>query len=416
MNHAAIQTQPQTSNESPKKLRVVLHGVTQKNFKHSGLTVFVNLIRFFNPLYLGIFFLMWIAEAIRATVVERSLASGLGVAAKELFGLFNPAQSERALPLVIEPDSPMNANPQFLADLALKNRQELVALMDEYGGILFRGFNLEKTDDAAPVYRNLNLSPSQYWSKTGSDFRPKLDEYFHRDNRVNGTANVPHLFKRTAGKIVNGMGIAWGAPWRSARHFGYHAEAAYSNCPAGREAPFASHISWLCLAPAVTGGYTVISDCRRIMRRIRTGILKKEKYVGMWLAQKYKPTNEHNVPWSKSFVFLDPSTLNKKDVEDALCPLVVKHPRTQEQSFANHLVHDGFFLSHRYFADGTQLSELDHFHVWKAHVIETTYYKWQKGDLLILDNWLTAHSGSAFNSFFGSQREIRVATLQLNEN
>lgn len=401
------------SDSRPKTIFEV--SIEKRFFKQSGFDVSINIIRFFNPLFLSLFFLMWITDAFRVSISEKSLSKGLGALWNELTLLLTPNRKRADLPIIIQPKHKEFANHTSLAKYINQHQKELIGLMDQYGGILFRGFNLETTDQAIPALRNLKLVPTQYGSNTGTVFRPRLDEYFHRDRRVCGAETKVPFHKRILGGLCDFLGISWGTPWGSAAHFGYHSEAAYSLCPAGQETPFPSHISWLCTEAPNTGGKTVISDNRKVLKRIRDGILKKDNYVGLFHVDRYKPMGVNAKPWDPVKRYKSPDTLSPSELKNHTCPIVSKHPRTQAASFANHLVHDGMFLSSRYFIDGTQLSTMDYFHILKAHVLETTYFSWQKGDLLVLDNVLASHSGTAFNAGLGKTRELRVATMKLED-
>jgi alpha-ketoglutarate-dependent taurine dioxygenase len=170
---------------------------------------------------------------------------------------------------------------------------------------------------------------------------------------------------------------------------------------------FPDYLVLFCVEPARTGGITVISDCRRVLGRVRAGILKKQTYQGLFdMRAGARAFGPIRIPTS---VYKARGELSAERWEGSRCPIVLEHPRTGEASFSNHLVHDGMFRPHRHFGDGSVLKEADHFHIWKAHVLETTFFTWKRGDLLILDNRLVAHSGTAFNRGAGQKRELRVA-------
>jgi hypothetical protein len=49
-----------------------------------------------------------------------------------------------------------------------------------------------------------------------------------------------------------------------------------------------------------------------------------------------------------------------------------------------------------YYGDGTEIEEEVIEHLRQAYVQEITVFKWQKGDVVVLDNMLTAHGRSSY--------------------
>ena len=381
-------------------------------FQQSGLAVVTTLARYYNPFFLLIFLWYWALDHVRVAFLERSASIGFCQLISELKAVTS-RKARKPLPTVLEPSTALSRNNgAAVVEYARDNREAIVQRIEKSGGVLFRGFDIPDENAASSVLRALRLEPVDYHiSDELGDFRPSVNEFFRRDGRVNSSnSRSPSRIRRSAEWLGERLGLSWERPWMGPAHFGYHNEAAYGNCPLGpsRGYLFPDYLVLFCVEPARTGGITVISDCRRVLGRVRAGILKKQTYQGLFDmragARAFGPIR------LSTNVYKARGELSVERWEGSKCPIALEHPRTGDASFANHLVHDGMFRPHRHFGDGSALKEPDHFHIWKAHVLETTFFSWKKGDLLILDNRLVAHSGTAFNRGAGQKRELRVAT------
>ena len=380
-------------------------------FRQSGPAVLGELARYYNPLFLLVFLSCWAVDHLRVAFLERSLSVGF----RQLMGELRAVTSRKArkrLPAVLEPLTiPLRNDTAAVFDYISDHRQAIVHSIEACGGVLLRGFAIPDENAASSVLRALRLEPVDYGlSEDMGNFRPSVNEFFGRDSRNSTADGCSHtgVRGRTA-SVLERLGLSWGRPWAGASHFGYHNEASYGNCPAGpsRRYLLPDYLAFYCVEPARRGGITVISDCRRVLARVRRGILEKKTYQGLF--QTRRGSRTFGPIKVATNVYPGRDLMSAEEWDGVQCPITVEHPRTRDVSFVNHLAENGMFRPHRHFGDGTVLSDADYFHLWKAHVLETTFFSWRKGDLLILDNRLVAHSGTAFNREAGQKRELRVA-------
>lgn len=197
-----------------------------------------------------------------------------------------------------------------------------------------------------------------------------------------------------------------------------------------------------CVTPSPEGGATPIADSRAIYRRM-PGAIRERFAPGIVYVRNY---GEFDVPWQKVF-----NTERRDEVEafcrkaridwewksdgdlrtTQLCQAFETHPATGEQLWFNqaHLFHvsnlqpevrasleDLVGLENlprnTYFADGTAIPDglLDE--VRAVLDAETVSFRWQAGDLLMLDNMLVAHARAPFKG----PRRVVVAMAQSHSN
>ncbi len=188
-------------------------------------------------------------------------------------------------------------------------------------------------------------------------------------------------------------------------------------------------IFFFCLAPATTGGETPIADCRRVFKLIdpkikQRFIQKKVMYLrnygngfGLSWQTVFQTTQRHVVETSCrkagiEFEWKENGQLRTRVVRPALA----LHPRLNEMIWFNHATF--FHISTReprlrdellaafkeedlptnsYYGDGSPIepSALDE--IREIYRQETMQFTWEKGDVLILDNMLSAHGRGAFS-------------------
>ena len=381
--------------------------------QQSGPAVLAELVRYYNPLFLLVFLVRWALDHLRVAFLERSVSAGFRQLVGELRAVTS-GKTRKRLPAILEPLTILlRSETAAVADYVSDHRQAIVHSIEACGGVLLRGFAIPDENAASSVLRALRLEPVEYGlSEENGNFRSSVNEFFGRNSPFS-TADAGPLagIRGHAARAQERLGLSWGRPWMGAGHFGYHNEASYGNCSLGpsRRYMFPDFLVFYCVEPARRGGITVISDCRRVLTRVRRGILEKQTYQGLFETR----------PGSRTFgpikvatrVYKGRDEMSDEEWEGEQCPITVEHPHTKDVSFVNHLAENGMFRPHRHFGDGTVLSDADYFHIWKAHVLETTFFSWKKGDLLILDNRLVAHSGTAFNREAGQKRELRVAVV-----
>lgn len=183
-----------------------------------------------------------------------------------------------------------------------------------------------------------------------------------------------------------------------------------------------------CLTPAREGGETPVADCRRVLRRISPAVRRRFEESGWMYVRNFG--DGCGLPWQKVF-----GTTDRSAVEDycrrgriecewksgdrlrtrQVRPAVARHPRSGEEVWFNHLtffhvttldpvISDVLLASfpeedlpnNTYYGDGSPVepSVLDELR--GAYTQELVSFEWRQGDVLLIDNMLTAHARSSF--------------------
>jgi alpha-ketoglutarate-dependent taurine dioxygenase len=312
---------------------------------------------------------------------------------------FNPIREsqmgpDKPLPLVMEPA----ADQVDLADWARNNRDYLANKLHSHGAILFRGFNLKTPQDfervAAGVYKEI------------------YSEY----------GDLPR--EGAGGKIYTST------PYPEDKRILYHNESSHMN-------RWPTRISFFCVIAAKEGGRSPIVDCRKVYQQLDPVVREKFERLGLMYVRNF--SDGLDVSWRHFFQTDDRSvveeTCSKQGFisewvgEDNLrvkqcCRAVLRHPVKGELSFFNqvqlHHVHcldpavRQSVLSifkredlprHVYYGDGSEIEDSVMDHVGETYEKNAVRFSWREGDMVSLDNMLTAH---ARDSFVGP-RKIVVA-------
>jgi alpha-ketoglutarate-dependent taurine dioxygenase len=185
---------------------------------------------------------------------------------------------------------------------------------------------------------------------------------------------------------------------------------------------------FLSVVPARTGGRTPIADSRRVFQRISPAV--RERFADRQVMYVRNYGSGLDLPWQEVF-----QTRERDEVErfcraagidfawkegDGLttrqiCQAVARHPQTGDQVWFNqaHLFHVSALEAaarelllrqftecglprHALHGDGSPIdvSALDENRA--AYERETVLFAWEKGDVLLLDNMLTAHGREPF--------------------
>lgn len=307
-------------------------------------------------------------------------------------------QPGQSLPLVIEPDSAEID----LADWSTSHREFIETNLLKHGAILFRGFNLNSAAN---------------FEKVANAIHPNL---------FGDYGDLPR--EGVSGKVYGST------PYPSDKTILFHNESSHLH-----RLPL--KIWFFCLQPAQQGGETPILDCRQVYQRLNPKLREKFEQKQLMYVRNYREGLD--VSWQDFF-----HTTNKAEVEyycrqadmefewlgnnglktRQIRPAVAKHPKTGELVFFNQLqLHHISCLDagvrqsllslfgedklprHVYYGDGTPIEELVMEEIKAIYQDSKISFTWQKGDLLMLDNMLTAHSR---NPYVGS-RKIVVAMADL---
>ncbi|ADP15915.1 taurine catabolism dioxygenase TauD, TfdA family protein 2 [Achromobacter xylosoxidans A8] len=197
-----------------------------------------------------------------------------------------------------------------------------------------------------------------------------------------------------------------------------------------------------CVTPAAEGGETPIADSRAIYRRMPASI--RERFAaGVIYVRNY---GDLDVPWQQVF-----NTVNRDEVEafcrkndiqwewkpdgdlrtTQLCQAIETHPVTGEVVWFNqaHLFHISNLQPevreslvellgvenvprNTCFADGSPIPDAMLDEVRAVLDAETVSFKWEQGDVTMLDNMLVAHARSPFKG----PRKVVVAMAESHGN
>ncbi len=188
-----------------------------------------------------------------------------------------------------------------------------------------------------------------------------------------------------------------------------------------------------CLQPAEQGGATPLTDGRQVLELLSPAVVERFERDGVLYVRNYAGLG---VSWQDAF-----GTTSKEDVDrycgesDVECewtrsglrttqrrPAVVAHPVTGERAWFNHAliwnvrgtepreVRDALLKlpaellpTNSFYGDGTPLEEEVIEELRRAYAAATTRFPWERGDLLLVDNALTAHGR---DSYSGSRRVL----------
>jgi alpha-ketoglutarate-dependent taurine dioxygenase len=289
------------------------------------------------------------------------------------------------LPLVVEPAGPG----LDLAKWAAGHREFIQENLLERGGILFRNF--------------------------GVDTASGLE---HTINAVSGESL--EYRERSSPRSVVGGNIYTSTDYPADQSIFLHNENSYQ-----RSWPM--KIFFSCVVVASSGGETPIADCRKVMARLPKQLVDNFEKKRCMYVRNFG--TEFGLSWKSVF-----QTSNKAEVEAhcrrngleaqwlegdrlrtrAVRSAIVRHPVLEQPLWFNHVTF--FHIStlgavgemlleelgeenlpnNTYYGDGSQIEPEVLELLREAYRAETVSFPWQKGDVLVLDNMLTAHSRSPF--------------------
>ncbi|RKT19470.1 alpha-ketoglutarate-dependent taurine dioxygenase [Streptomyces sp. 1114.5] len=192
-----------------------------------------------------------------------------------------------------------------------------------------------------------------------------------------------------------------------------------------------------CLTAPEEGGATPVADCREVLRTLPAELVERMRASGWILTRTY--SESLSVAWQSAFGTESPEQVEKYCAENhiscawdadgrlrtsQLRPGVVRHPHTGEDVWFNHLAFwSRFSLDDEIrevlldelgpdglpfdtgIDDGIPLTAADLESINTAYENATVRRAWQPGDLLLVDNVLTAHARDPFRG----ERRIVVA-------
>ena len=323
--------------------------------------------------------------------MERTIAppkKSLGAIRRKSVDLtnFNPVKEsqlnqDQPLPLIMQPA----ADHVDLADWARNNREYIEQKLYQHGAVLFRGFGL--------------ATATEFERVAASICHELYSEY----------GDLPR--EGVAGKVYTST------PYPEDKSILYHNESSHMS-------QWPSKINFFCVTVAKEGGATPIVDCRKVYLGLDSGIREKFEAKGLMYVRNF--SEGLDVSWQRFFGTEDKTVVEVScqkagmtcewTKNDGLrirqrCQAVLRHPKTGEMSFFNqvqlHHVHclepevRQSLLSifqredlprHVYYGDGSPIEDSVMDHVGEVYEKNAVRFQWQQGDLVTLDNMLTAHA------------------------
>ncbi len=207
-------------------------------------------------------------------------------------------------------------------------------------------------------------------------------------------------------------------------------------------------IYFCCVTAPEQGGATPIADSRKVFERIPPPIREEFANRGVMYVRNYG--DGLDLSWQQVFQTNDQSQVEAFCRREGLefewkpgdrlrtrqvCQAVASHPETGEPVWFNqaHLFHVSNLASdvreylltevkeaelprHAYYGDGTPIEASSLAEIRAAYSKETVTFAWQEGDILLLDNMLTAHGREPFvgprEILVGMAEPYRAATLK----
>lgn len=293
--------------------------------------------------------------------------------------------SNNSLPLVISPI----IDGVNLVNWAERNRDFLETRLLKYGGILFRGFNISGASEFQEFIQTIS--------------RGELAEYNYRS---------------TPRTQVNDK-IYTSTEYPANQSIPLHNENAYSSV-------WPMKICFFCVQPAEQGGETPIADSRKVFTRLDVAIKEKFMQKKVMYVRNY---GDIDLSWQNVFQTTDKSTVesfcrklsiefewkNDRLTTRQVCQTVAKHPTTGEMVWFNqaHLFHvsslepeirdsllslltENAIPRNSYYGDGSPIEPSVIEKINQVYQQESVIFPWHKGDILLLDNMLSAHGRMPF--------------------
>jgi hypothetical protein len=278
-------------------------------------------------------------------------------------------------------------------------KDSLDSVILEFGGILFRNFGIDSVSE---------------FNKAVQVLCPNLLSYIYR--------STP--------RTKLGGNIYTATEYPKTRSIPFHNENSYSKS-------WPNKIFFYSAIVAEQGGETPIANSRQVYLKIDPSVRAKFEQLKVMYVRNYMPGVD--LSWQEVFQTTSPEEVNRfckaNDIEHQwisdshlrtkqICQAVIKHPLTKEDIWFNqaHLFHisaldiaerDSLikFLGEEniprnsFYGNGEAIEEEVLNHIREMYTQEKIIFSWCKGDMLMLDNILMAHSREPFEGV----RKVAVA-------
>ena len=321
---------------------------------------------------------------------------------QELYKLFMNSSNEISFPFLVK------ASPENTFDFGKwmdTNSESFESDLSLHGAILFRGFNIDTAEKFNSVVKCFKSEPLEYM--------------FRSSPRVEISKSLKNVYLSTT--------------YPNDRSIQLHNETSYSRI-------WGRKIIFCCIKPADKGGETPIADSRKILKDLQPELVEKFRRKGVRYVRHLFP--ELGMPWQEVF-----QTSNKDEVykicekfkiniefqksDKAIIswnkPAIYSHPDTNEETWFNHILffnkytlYDEIGLekddympeemlpSNTYFGDNTEITYDEYLELTKAYANNKISFPYEKGDVLFLDNMITAHGRNPYEG----DRTIATAIIE----
>ncbi|RLJ72740.1 TauD/TfdA family dioxygenase [Pedobacter alluvionis] len=296
--------------------------------------------------------------------------------------------------IVVRPKEGALLTLQHLLQYLEKEKGNLYQMLLKHGGILFRGFDINDKEEFLKV-KEICAGASNFDYVDGNSPRTKLSD------NVYTSTEYPKEYR-----------------------ISLHNEMSYSNKWPGL-------IFFFCKTPAEEGGETPVLDCRSILKTLDQDMVKAFEEYGVKYTRCLNGAVGAGKSWMDTFETHDKSVVEDyckaNDIQfkwdgDFLCLSqlgagVEVHPLTKEKVWFNqanqfhpsNLPEDIYralkmmysknkhkYPQYAYFGNDEEIPEQYLSEITEQHFEQAFMFKWEKGDVLMLDNMLMAHGRMPF--------------------
>lgn len=297
----------------------------------------------------------------------------------------------RKLPLVVESDN-RDKSAERLMEIARAQREFFRANLLQYGAILLRGFAVREIEEFQNFVRAFS----------GKDFF----------NYAGGVSP----------RVALSGGVYTSTEYPPHLALALHNELSYSDVSP-------SHLYFFCHTAPESGGATTLGDSRRILRDITPKTVDLFKHKDVRYDRNLMNDKDSEYSWQAAFETADKAAVENHCLKigaeyewkangnlrvSQIRPATATHPETGEEVWFNQA--DGFHPSNldaefyqqivssgeefrldAHFGDGSPIAAGMLEQIRSVLQRETVPHQWQIGDILILDNMLTAHGRMPFS-------------------
>jgi len=187
-------------------------------------------------------------------------------------------------------------------------------------------------------------------------------------------------------------------------------------------------IVFCCERPAERGGRTPLADSRRVLAALRPETVERFERLGVQYVRNYIPGI--SLSWQEAFQTDDPADVRAHCARAGIeldwpgegqlrtrqvRPAVHRHPVSGERTWFNHAlffhvtslpaeVSEGLrsvfgeeeMPYNTFYGDGSPIADDTLAELRAAHTAETTGFDWERGDVLLVENMITAHAREPF--------------------